>query len=316
LELETWPNFLLQCSRRGIPVLLVNGRITDPSFRRYRWALPVVRRMFRRLASLCVQEQTYADRLIALGAPPDRVTVTGTMKFDTAVLADRVDGDAALAADLLLHPAALPSAQHSALSTQHFIWVCGSTGPGEEQLILQQYRALLAHCPTLLLVIVPRKPERFDQVAGIITAAGFDLVRRSSPPSALGDRRSAPLVILGDTMGELPKFYSLADVVFVGRTLVDLGPRQHGSDMIEPAALGKPVIVGPFTGNFADAMSRFRAAQAIIEVQTADELAHAVRRLLSSPQEARALADRARQVVNQEKGATERHVQTILSHLK
>src|SRR5690606_10044041 len=124
----------------------------------------------------------------------------------------------------------------------------------------------------------PRKPERFDEVAVMIERAGFACVRRSRSigggqdagdrmAEAARDTPQLPAVVLGDTMGELRKFYSLADVVFVGRTLVDLGHRQHGSDMIEPAALAKPVIVGPFTHNFADAMRKFRAAEAMVEVQ-------------------------------------------------
>jgi 3-deoxy-D-manno-octulosonic-acid transferase len=122
-----------------------------------------------------------------------------------------------------------------------------------------------------------------------------------------------PPVILGDTMGELRKFYSLADVVFVGRTLVDLGAKQHGSDMIEPAALGKPVVVGPYTGNFADAMSRFRAADAVMEVQTADQLGEAISVLLSTPQQAKEMGRKAQQVVMSEKGATERHAWVLLT---
>jgi 3-deoxy-D-manno-octulosonic-acid transferase len=116
-------------------------------------------------------------------------------------------------------------------------------------------------------------------------------------------------------MGELRRFYSLADVVFVGRTLIDLGPRQHGSDMIEPAAIGKPVITGPFTGNFADVMSHLLSAQAILEVTTAEELGQTVSVLLSSPDRAAEMGRRAQEVVQREKGATERHVHKILEHL-
>src|SRR5205814_2529758 len=133
----------------------------------------------------------------------------------------------------------------------------------------------------LRLILVPRKPERFDEVARLIESAGFSVIRRSNPTAKRDDASSLiPPVILGDTMGELRKFYAIADVVFVGRSLVDLGPRQHGSDMIEPAALGKAIVVGPYTGNFSDAMSRFKAADAILEVQTTDQLGEAVSVLL------------------------------------
>jgi 3-deoxy-D-manno-octulosonic-acid transferase len=317
MELEVWPNFLLQCSRRNIPVVLVNGRMTTPSFRRYRLVLPLMRRMFGRLSTVCVQDQNYAALFAELGVGANRIRVTGTMKFDTATVADRVDGDELLANDL-----GLPQlgTHYSELSTGHRLWVCGSTGPGEEQIILRIYRTLLPENPGLRLAIIPRKPERFDDVAKLITAAGFPLIRRSdtkSRPATSVPVPSSPLapVILGDTMGELRKFYSLADIVFVGRTLVDLGPRQHGSDMIEPAALGRPVIVGPFTGNFAEAMSRFRAAAAIVEVRDPEQLLAAMRNLLQDAGAARAMAQRARAAVIQEKGATERHAQVILQHL-
>jgi 3-deoxy-D-manno-octulosonic-acid transferase len=300
MELEVWPNFLVHCGRRGIPVLLVNGRLTPSSFRNYKWAGPITAKMFRRLERVCAQEQTYADRFLALGAPADRVRVTGTMKFDNAQVADRIDGADALAEAVGLHPGDEP------------IWVCGSTGPGEEQIVLDAYRLLLANHPKLRLVIVPRHPERFDEVATLIQSAGFTLLRRSNRQSAIGNPQS---VILGDTMGELRKFFSLADVVLVGRTLVDLGPRQHGSDMIEPAALAKPVIVGPFTGNFAEPMNAFRAANAIEEIQDPNQLAPAVERLLTDRSAAAAMGRRAQEVVRTNQGATQRHVDLILEQL-
>jgi 3-deoxy-D-manno-octulosonic-acid transferase len=236
------------------------------------------------------------------------------MKFDTASVADRVAGDEELAGALRLNPEALSTGRAGAAER---IWVCGSTGPGEEELILRQFRALLAKHARLRLIIVPRKPERFEEVAELITAAGFSLLRRShtlrSAVAQPGSETILPPVILGDTMGELRKFYSLADVVFVGRTLVDLGPRQHGSDMIEPAALAKPVVVGPFTGNFADAMSRFKAGDAVMEVQTAEQLGEAISVLLSSPQQAKEMGKKAQRVVINEKGATERHALVLLT---
>jgi 3-deoxy-D-manno-octulosonic-acid transferase len=195
------------------------------------------------------------------------------------------------------------------------IWVCGSTGPGEEELILKAYRSLLARGHSRLrLVIIPRHPERFDEVSRTIKRAHFRVIRRSRPKQP-AEKPPVPPVILGDTMGELRKFYSLADVVFVGRSLVDLGQRQHGSDMIEPAALGKPVIVGPWTYNFAEAMNRLRAAEAVREVQDVAELEEAVHALLMSPAQAGATGTRAQEVVRCEKGATARHADIILEHL-
>ena len=308
MELEVWPNFLRHCERRGIPVVLVNGRLTDPSYRNYRRGKLLVAPMFRRLAAVCAQDETYAMWFVDLGAPPDRVRVTGTMKFDTAPPAGAVEGTRELAERVGLRPGAEP------------IWVCGSTGPGEEALITAAYRNLLPRFPGLRLAIVPRHPERFDEAADLIARAGFQVVRRSAPDAADSapstQHPALPRVVLGDTTGELTKFYSLADVVFVGRTLVDLGPRQRGSNMIEPAALAKPVIVGPWTQNFADAMRHFRAAEAVKVVEDGPSLEAAVATILSSPAEAAAMARRAQEVVRHEQGATARNVEVILKQLK
>jgi 3-deoxy-D-manno-octulosonic-acid transferase len=306
MELEVWPNFLLECRRRNLPVLVINGRLTSTSFSRYAVVKPIARFMFRQLRLICAQEQTYADRFIALGADSANVRVTGTMKFDTADVTDTVSGAAEIAAAVGL----------GSRGPNHPIWVCGSTGPGEEALILAQYQKLLPHFPQLRLILVPRKPERFNEVAALITASGFSCLRRTRPtPSPTPSNAQTPPVILIDTMGELRAVYSLADIVFVGRTLVDLGPRQHGSDMIEPAALAKCVLIGPFTGNFAEPMEKFLAASAMKVVNTASELGQQIEQLLLNPTRAQDLGRRARQVVLAEQGATERHAKAILELL-
>jgi 3-deoxy-D-manno-octulosonic-acid transferase len=302
MELEVWPNFLSKCRQRGIPVILANGRLTPRSFSRYKLIKPVAANMFRRLDALCVQDDAYAQRFIELGALPERVHITGTMKFDSALVADRVAGDADLAQAIGLRPTADP------------VWVCGSTGPGEEEIALRQYRELLPRFSRLRLVIVPRKPERFEEVAQLIESFRFRVVRRSRRETMPVDPPIPP-VILGDTMGELRTFYSLATVVFVGRSLVDLGSRQHGSDMIEPAALAKPIIVGPFTGNFAGPVRKLRQAEAILEADDGPSLGESVRVLLHTPAEAIAMGKRAQEVVRREQGATARHVEAILGLL-
>ena len=308
IELEVWPNFVKQCRKRGIPVLVINARLTTSSFRNYRMGGPLVKWIFRRIALVCAQDQTYADRFKALGVPDDRLRITGTMKFDNAQVSDHVPGDLLLAEVLKLR------------KSDGQVWVCGSTGPGEEQIIIEAYRALLAKHPELRLVLVPRHPERFDEVTDLVRTSGLDVIRRSQPGTLITDSKTgtgagAHPVIIGDTMGELRKFFSLADVIFVGRSLVDLGPRQHGSDMIEPAALSKPVIVGPFTQNFADAMNRFREAKAVVEVSSGTALGEAVSRLLDDREEAVAMGQRAAAVVRENQGATERHVAVILEML-
>jgi len=300
MELEVWPNFLLHCERRGIPAVLVNGRLTESSYRNYRRGKPIVAPMFRRLAGVCAQDETYGKWFVDLGAPPQRVRVTGTMKFDTAPPPGGLTGAEDLARALGLRPGA------------ERVWVCGSTGPGEEELVLARYATLRGRFPDLRLVLVPRHPERFNEVADLIARNGFGLIRRSVTDTP-GPAPSA--VVLGDTTGELTRFYALADVVFVGRTLVDLGPRQRGSNMIEPAALAKPVVVGPWTQNFADAMRHFRNADAIKVVDDAASLERAVEEVLSARGEAVAMGRRAREVVLRQQGATARNVEVILRHL-
>lgn len=305
MELEVWPNFVRRASARGAMIMLANGRVTEPSFRGYRRLPFVTRPMFRRLAAVCAQDDIYADRLAMLGVPDERLHVLGTMKFDNATVADFIPGASALADELGLRPGIDP------------IWVCGSTGPGEEAIVLRVYRNLLKRFPRLRCVIVPRKPERFDEVAQLIESSRFVCVRRSAPAlDRLDPNPAIPPVVLGDTMGELRKFYSIADVVFVGRSLVDLGPSQWGSDMIEPAALGKPVIVGPYTGNFSEAMRAFHRADAILEADDETSLEQSVRVLLHTPLESAAMAYRAREVVRREQGATARHVALILQLLE
>ena len=148
-------------------MIIVNGRITEPSFKKYMLLGPVTKRMLQRIDRICVQDETYAGRFISMGANRETVEITGTMKFDTAEVADRVEGDRELAAAVGLKPG------------EEKIWVCGSTGPGEEEIVLAVYRELLAKFAGLRLAIIPRHPQRFDEVAELIRRNGFDVVRRS-----------------------------------------------------------------------------------------------------------------------------------------
>lgn len=345
MELEVWPNFVRECRRRGVPVVLVNGRLTDGSYRKYRWIRPLVRPMYAALSEVCAQEETYARRFIDLGVPRDRVKVTGTMKFDAAQVGERAEGDEALARELGLKP--------RALGGEEPVLVCGSTGPGEEALLLEAHSKLRQRHERLCLVVVPRKPERFEEVARAMGRAG-EVFRRSKTPASHSDAatgilrptlvrseeaaelhsganeqrgsENASSLILGDTIGELRKFYSLADVVVVGRTFVDLGEKQHGSDMIEPAALGKPIVVGPYTGNFAEPMRALLAADAIRQIEQApskhtpaamvDQLVGRLDGWLRDPASAAAIGQRAREVVLANRGATGRHVDVVRKHLE
>ena len=303
MEGEIWPNFLKVCEKRGIRVLLVNARMTSRAYNRYKLIRPVTAGMLRRLHGIAAQDHTYAKMFVDLGAPSGRVVVSGTMKFDTAITIGGVPGASTLAHEMGLDP------------TTQIIWVCGSTGEGEEEICLRVYHDLLMKHPKLRLVIVPRHPQRFDTVAQLIESQRFEVVRRSKRQRA---NLNAPIppVYLGDTMGELRKFYYMAEVVFVGRSLVDLGPRQHGSDMIEPAALAKPTIVGPHTGNFAEVMRKFTEANAMSVVSDEDQLRSTLDLLLSNLGHAREMGKRALTVVMSNQGATLRNAEVILGQLQ
>jgi len=307
VELEVWYNLTRMASRRGIPVVVVNGRLTARSERRFRLLGAAGRGMFGHLTWVGAQDEAIAERFRSVGVPGDRVEVTSSLKWDTAVVADVIDGQDALAAAVGLDDA-------------HPVWVCGSTGPGEEAMILGAFRRLLDE-PALLarrvhgetgkvgasappiLAIVPRKPERFDEVARLIERAGYTCVRRSQREDGTSTEIAvATSVVLGDTMGELRKFYSLAAVTFVGRSLVPMG----GSDPMEVAALGKPVVVGPHTENFRMPVEAFQAVDAIRILETAGDLAPVVGGLLGDPALAGELGKRARAVVVRNQGATMR----------
>lgn len=290
VELEVWPNLVALAAGRGVSVAVVNGRLTEHSARRLARLGALTRSMFGRLAWVGAQDQEIASRFRDMGVPQERVAVTGSLKWDTATVSDTVDGVDALAGAL-------------GIDSDRPLWVCGSTGPGEEAIILDAYRLLLDQGTSLRLAVVPRKPERFDEVARLIAQRSFGCVRRSerrdetSPPHPA----ETATVILGDTMGELRKFYALASVVFVGRSMVPMG----GSDPMEVAALGKPVIAGPYMDNFQLPVWALGQRQALRTVATPDELAGEVARYCRDGEQARRAGEAARDVVIEHQGATD-----------
>lgn len=302
MELEVWPNLLEIATHRNIPVMIANGRATDDkTVRRFEWPLlrGVARRMFNQVSWIGAQDETYAERFRRLGAPPAHIVVTGSLKYDAADISDVIDGQDALRDAM-------------GIDSQRPLWVCGSTGPGEEPIILEAYSRLLAAHPGLQLAIVPRKPERFDEVAQLIVQRGFACLRRSTgaPTVPAGVVEPRP-VFLGDTMGELRKFYALADVVFVGRSLVPLG----GSDLMEVAGLAKPMIAGPHTDNFAEAAALLQTSGGIAVVRTSEALAARVAELLENREESLRMGRAARATIIERRGATEKTVTRMLAYL-
>lgn len=299
MELEAWPNLIEVADANGIPVVIANGRVTeDKSMKRFERPLirSLARRMFGKLRWVGVQDGAYAERFVRLGAAPERVEVTGSVKYDAADVSDHIEGQEELAREMTIDPA-------------RPLWVCGSTGPGEETQILDAYARLVADLPELQLAIIPRKPERFDEVARLIAERGWACLRRSGKPPLVPPKVAEPrAVFLGDTMGELRKFYALATVVFVGRSLVPLG----GSDVMEVAGLARPVLVGPHTDNFREAVAVLLAAGGARLVQNADELAETVNLLVRDERRRQRMGRAARDTILARRGASAKTVARIL----
>lgn len=287
-ELEVWPNFVAACDKRGIPVCVINGRLTERSFKGYRKIAPLLRPTFSRLTRVAVQNEAIGRRFKALGVPDDRVDVLDTMKWDTARIADEVEG-----ADELAHDMGIDRSRP--------VIVAGSTGPGEEKLLFK-------HCPDdVQLVIVPRKPERFEEVAALCPS----FVRRSlhkTSPQAQSPTPDASRFFLLDTMGELRKAYALADVVIVGRSFLGL----YGSDMMEPIALGRPTIIGPDHSDFAHIMDALIAENGIVVTKEPMKIAQ---ELLTDSERAHELARRGREVIRKHQGSTKKHCDMLLNVL-
>lgn len=289
MELELWYNLVTLADGRGVKVCVANGRFTHQSHGRMKLIGPLVRPMFRRLSWVGAQTEKIAARFREMGAFDDRVEVVGSMKWDTAEVTDRVAGAEELAAAM-------------GIGADRSLVVLGSSGPGEEEQVVSAFHSGEAALNGATLAIVPRKPERFDEVARLLEKTCGRCVRRSATPDGTAPRSSESAVLLGDTMGELRKFYSLADVVLIGRTLVPMG----GSDPMEVAALGKPIIVGPYTENFADAIDKLQEAGAIALVNSPEELRARLGELLVDSKRREEMGERARSVVRQNQGATQR----------
>ena len=284
-ETELWPNFLAACAAQRIPVVLINGRISPRSFPRYR----LVRRWFGRVLQdvrlFCMQSAADADRILALGAPAERVTVTGNLKYDLPALEQAVDVPA-IRAGLGLPP----------LSR---LVIAGSIHRGEDGPVIEAFRSAAATRRDLCLLVAPRHPERLEEVERLVAKAGVPCVRRSRLPA---ESARAGGVILLDTMGELARLYAAASVVFVGGSLIPHG----GQNILEPAAYGRPILHGPHMGNFAEMRDRFREADAALQVADGPALAEGLQVLLDDAARAERMGQAGRAIVEAQRGATRR----------
>lgn len=287
-ESEFWPNLLRALHRKGVPLVLANGRVSDrsaPGYRRLRFFFGPVFRLFD---ALLVQSELDRDRLVAAGAPAEKTEITGSVKFDV----EPPSPEALERARGVLAAAGVAPGRDTVL-------LGGSTWPGEEAALAAAWRPLAAADPGLKLVLVPRHAERAGEVASELAAAGF-AVRRASGGAAPAAPAGAPEILLVDLTGVLFPLYAFADLVFVGKTLA---PNEGGQNMIEPCSLGKAVVCGPHVENFAPAMAALRAAGAVVEVADAASLASGIARLVSDPGERAALGRRALAAVAASRGA-------------
>lgn len=284
METELWPNCVAACARRGIPLAVVNARLSARSARGYARLGPLTRNMLRRVALVAAQTETHGERFRALGLDPQRLSVTGSIKFDIQLSTELRERARVLREQWQTSPRP--------------VWIAASTHEGEDEAMLAAHRHLRATFPSALLVLVPRHPERFERVARLVREADLGLVRRS-----LGEAPQADTaVLLGDTMGELLLLLGAADIAFVGGSLVARG----GHNTLEPAAWGLPLLTGPSDYNFPEISHMLRAAQALEVVADGTALGGALERLVSDAALRRHRGEAAAAVVAANRGALAR----------
>ena len=282
METEIWPNLYRGCGVREIPLILVSARISPKSIPGYRKLMPLIRETLSHGIIIASQSEDDASRFLSLGAAPERTCVMGNIKFDHEPDPKIVDQGKAL---------------REALFGNRPVWIAASTHDGEEQLVLDVHETLRSHHEDVLLVLIPRHPERFAAVRELIRRRGFDVVARTESRPA-GDAA----VFLCDTMGEVPLFYAASDVAFVAGSLVPIG----GHNLLEPAALGVPVVTGPYNFNAQDIADLFIQKGACRRVGDPKELAETVGELLANPDEAGRLGRAGQRLLEENRGALER----------
>jgi len=261
METEIWPNLYFEANSRGIPVMIANARISESSYKGYRRLRRMTAAALRQVSRIAAQSQLDAGRLINIGADPQKMVVTGNLKFDVSLPNSVVEQGMAL---------------RHAWGSDRMVLLAGSTHEGDEGPVLKAFMQLLLSFPTALLVLVPRHPERFSRVAQQVRAAGLDVYLRSEGITCPASSQC----FIVDTMGELQRFYAACDVAFVGGSLDRVG----GHNVLEPAALSKPVLVGPHTFNFEDITEQLVATEAAIRINNAEQLAQATKRLFQQPE--------------------------------
>ncbi|MCH9637453.1 lipid IV(A) 3-deoxy-D-manno-octulosonic acid transferase [Rickettsiella endosymbiont of Litargus connexus] len=292
LETELWPNLLAACQLYQVPVALVNARLSERSALSYRRILPITQAMLKSINVISAQFQADAERFIDLGFSPERIHITGSLKFDVTLPRN------------LLEQA---QQWQKIWGENRLVWIAASTHPGEEELILQVFKQVRHYFPDLLLVSIPRHVHRASQLEQLYRSQNYNINKRSDHKRDLNDID----VLIGDTMGELLIFYAAADLGFVGGSLVEKG----GQNPLEPAAVGLPILTGPYTFNFATITEQLKQRNAAIQVNNATELAEQVISLLSDPVRRQNMGREAKKFVEENKGSVLKQMQLIESLL-
>ncbi|WP_043531318.1 lipid IV(A) 3-deoxy-D-manno-octulosonic acid transferase [Litchfieldella xinjiangensis] len=291
-ETELWPNVLAACHSREVPVVVSNGRLSPRAFEGYRRVRPLMRDALSHVTWLAAKSDADAERFQALGMAVEHVTVVGSLKFDF------LPNDAEFERSERLRT----------LLGQRPAWVAGSTHPGEDEQVLAAHAVLLESQPDALLILVPRHPQRFDAVAALCREHGFTLARRSQEERP----EAGTQVYLADTMGELLGFYGAAMVAFVGGSLAPIG----GHNLLEPAAMGTPVITGKHLDNFLDVAATLREADVLLEVDDATALGRELIRLFDDPDERERLSRTGQAVIEANRGALKRTLDGLATYLE
>jgi len=290
-ETELWPNLFAALAKGNIPVFVLNGRISDAAYPKYRLVRKIFQSLLHQVSFFCMQSPLDAERIIGLGAPKERVVCSGNVKFDNVFDARAVT----------------PS--FFGLKDEEMVFVAGSTHPGEEAVMLTVYKALCSEFPLLRLVLVPRHPERAKEVADIVKTSGYLPVFLSARGCHLIKEGE---VLVVDVIGQMMPLYSVATVVFVGKSLTCKG----GHNIIEPAVFAKPIVIGPHMDNFKDITAVFIENKALIQVADASMLCATVKDLLGDPLKRMDMGKRAKMVVEQHRGATQRMLTVITERVR
>jgi 3-deoxy-D-manno-octulosonic-acid transferase len=294
METEIWPHLLRVCHERGVKTILVNGRISARSYPRYRLARAFFRRVLAHVDRFCMQSEESARRIVDIGAARERVTVTGSLKFDSLEVPGALSGGRGRTRVL----------RYFRMSADRPVVIAASTLKGEEEPVLEAFQRIRATWGSTLLIIAPRKPERFDEVERLARRAGWRVARRTELPV---DTEPRVDVVVLDTIGELAQLYQVATAVFVGGSLVDAG----GHNILEPAVFGKPIVFGPHMHNFAEIAQTFVDNRGAIQVHSPVELEAVLVELLSDPVRRASLGAAARALVEANRGARTKSLAVI-----